>query len=323
MAVYFAGSEPDILDSFGGSVVTSGFCVVSGVNRAALSFNGTQFGVGSFAPQTTGWMHFLLEKDTNFLSGGFVDNFLLRNVEGQVLFRVQGITNSTTVRFQVLSQTPYDFAGLNSTIDLSWKLSTGSDGYFRVWRDGINVINYTGVLQFPSGTQSVQNFYARGQSGGGNLANCRFSQFLVSNESTLSAKVYTRALSAGAINNWAGTLTNITGTTLAGSTNALSETTADDTFVCVTEDLPTLGIGENITAVVGSASALVDVGSPVTKLAFAAYDGATTTEFATQATPTTSFAGYKFLANTNFENANIAWTVTDFNALQFGFRAKA
>lgn len=322
MAVYFAGSEPEIFDTFGGSVTTDPSVTIAGQNRAGVVFVGpSQTGTASFTPLTEGWIHFIFGRSgSNSSAFGEDTMFRLRNAESVDIFRIATVPFNTTYTLLYLLSQPAVVV-TPGTYDIQFKIAA-SGGFFRVWINGVNVINFSGNTQFSSGTQSVSRMAFAGPDFSVQFS-AFFSQFLVSDQPTLGCKVYTRALSTGAINQWTGTLSNITGTGFAGTTNALSETTANEAFLCVTEDLPTLGVGEVLTGVVGSIRALTEVGSPVTKIAFAAYDGATTTEFPTQVTPTASFGSFDFLANTNFENSNIAWNVTDFNALQFGFVAKA
>lgn len=321
MSIFFIGSEPEIFEGFSGGATTDALVTISGVNRAGCILDGPQAGIGTFSSALTeGWMHFICGRLSTSGSQVGVNNcFQLRNAEGQAVLTLTSRGSELFFRASVLGGAEVIIAN-GSRIDIQWKIAA-SGGYLRLWANEVNAINFSGDTRFASGTQSVSNFRIQGVQNTINFQTV-WSQFLVSDLPTLLSKVYTRACTATTPNNWSGTPTDVTGTSLAGTTLAIKETTPEDKIRFDAADLPALTGDEFIGGVGFTASALAEVGTAVPRLAATLFNGTSEIAIGSTLTKTASFTPSNFLASTNPHTGG-AWSVSAFNAMQFTLVAKA
>lgn len=323
MTVYLAGSEGDIFDTFAGAATTNALVTISGENRAGVVFLGSsQNSTATFQALTEGWVHFRFGRSGTTGVGAQSQDFLrLRNAEGQNLFKLTCSSTTTVSTYTILSQSAVSTGVSSGIIDVNFKIAE-TDGFVRVWLNNVLVTQFNGDTRLPSGTQSISNLYASGINSASINFSAFFSQFLVSDMPTVGSRVVTLPLTVSAVNDWDGTVTNVTGTDVSGIDNAIKEQVIDQRIRFDVANVASIASNEFIGSVSMSASALAELGSSVTKIGWIAFDGATEVEAATSGTLLTTFSGNRVIMNTN-PITTAAWDLSELNTIELGMKAKA
>lgn len=324
MTVFFMGSEPEIFDTFNGSVTTHASVTIANQNRAGVAFLGTaQEATADFAAQTEGWLHFRFGRASADSYGApvVVDTLKFTNVEGQSLFKMPCATDANECSIGILGQTAISLGVSSGVLDVNYKIAE-IGGFVRVWLNNILFTQFNGDTRLASGTQSVSNMALKGLTGFAFSNNAYFSQFLISDMPTLNAKVITLPLTVSAVNEWDGTPANVTGTSNAGIDNAIKEQVINQRIRFNTANVESIAINEFIGGVSIHARALAEIGSPVTKIGWLTYNGTTELEVGTTDTFSTTFSNATMNMPVNPHTTN-AWTLSELNAIELGIKAKA
>lgn len=322
MTVFLAGNELEILTYVSGAAAvasTDANVAIANVNRAGFSIaNGGVSSVQLPSNRTEGWMHCQFHRDGAF--GGTTTNAIaLRNAEGQNIFRIVCEPSAVaTTSYALLTASPVSIGLQTFAVDVYWKISA-TVGILRVYVNGSLVGEVTGNVQFPSGTQSVNNIYLQGPQGNATTT-CHYSNIVVADTPTLGARVHTLPLTVAATNNWTGTPAGVTGTSVG---TAISETTANDEISFNAADFATtLQSGYAIDAVIISSRAQALTGSPVTRLQGRSRISGTPYDVGGSVLLGTGFAPVQHVIAQNPATAT-SWTVSGVNGAEFGVQAKA
>lgn len=321
MTTYWAGNEPEIFDSFSGTVTTNSNLAISGINRA-----GVQFAISSETASKTleqnlseAYVHFRVCRIQSVaVAQNFNTLFAFRNVEDVNLFRFEGrYTNTDLVFYGANNYTQTFSASTGRNIDVYYKLDP-TNGVFRFWLDEILQYEYFGSVQFSSGTQFGKKIFC-----GGVLASTfltGFSQFLISDKNTIYSKVYTLPLTQDTTS-WSGTTSNVTGTATATTVNSISSNTANANVVFNVTDLPVLGNTQYIDSMILSSTALYELGSVSNTLTPLIKTTSNTDIIGNSVPLAYTFGSEQFVYNTNPETT-LAWTRSDANNVRFGLIVK-
>lgn len=320
MATYFAGSEPEIFDTFTGTVSTDSRIAVSGENRSGFFFTSASSGsVGSFSSSVSeAYVHFKFLRSGTIGSATSYTVFRLRNPENQTLF--SGLvylanTNLTIIGPNSVQTTIAADPVIN--LDVYYKIDPTS-GIFRIWSNQILVYNFSGSVQFPSGTQSANNIIVSGMDSASRIP--YFSQFLVSDKNTVGAKVYTLPLTQES-SSWSGNTSNVIGTSVATLANSISSNIANANVIFTVTDLAALSNTQYIDSLVLSTRALSELGSITNTLTSFVRTTSNTDIIGNSLPLITTFTTEQFIYNENPETS-LAWTRSETNNVLFGLIIK-
>jgi len=322
MTTYFAGSEPEIFDTFTGSVSTNSNIAISGENRSGIVFDGSlQTANASWSTGVTeGYVHFkIFRNETAGLNqSGTV--FAFRNEENVNLFFVTcNLFNLDFVFNAPNGNTFTGSAATTNTVDVYYNLHPSS-GQFRLWFNGILQTDYIGSVQFSSGTQSGRKIFLSGFPNSSSGRDLHFSQFLVSDKNTVFSKVYTLPLSLDTTD-WTGNVSNVITASTATLVNSISSNIATSNVFFNVTDLPTLSNTQSIDSIVLSSSALFEIGSVSNTLTSLIKTTSNTVIEGNTNNLTTTFGTQQFIFNTNPENS-LAWSESAVDDVKLGFTIK-
>lgn len=330
MTVYLAFNEREGFDSVSSttnvSSTTDSTVALVGINRAGIKFGLTASATASFSDLSEGWMHCRIRTRTN-TAGASNSTVLSLRRSTDVLVNINMISTDHILYGNIpkLGATTYALTTGSGTynVDINFKVAVA--GFVKIFINGGLAYEYSGDTTFTSGSQVVNTLRVAGAGAvaDSDIYNNLYSQFLISDVTTIGAKVYTLALSAGTVNEWAGNLTDVnTATAYDGA--VISESTDGQSIVMAKTSMPALATGEALTALVLSTRSLFVSGSAVTKLDMSLKSGGTTTQLNSPITLTQAYKENQIIANQNFFSGTpVNWTVTDLNALEVGLVAEA
>lgn len=323
MTVFFAGSEPDILNSFSGTISTNTNVALAGINRAAMSFAGTsQFGSTTLPAVNEGWFHARFFRTGNV--GDFTYFDVLNVTNGSVtLFRIQSTPNGnlgTTILAGARSNFHNTTTAFAGDFDVHFKFHA-TDGFVRIYINQSLHQEVTGNTIPSSGPSNTAALSLRGPAFSTSTSyQFQVSNFLLADTPTLGARVHTLPLTVSTPNQWTGTPTDVTGTSSLG---IISETTVDEEINFAAADLATaIRDGYRIEAVVVSNRSQFLTGSAVTKLQARTRIGGTPYNLDTEKALSTGYLAYQHIANVD-PSTSAAWTTTNVNGAEFSLQAKA
>jgi hypothetical protein len=321
MTVYVAGSEVEIFDSFSGTVTTDSSVAISGINRAGVQFAVTgQNGIINFAAQTEAWVHFRYNRVTNGAAG--LDTvFAIRNAANQNVFRIN--TNRATAtdsRVQILSQSEVSLAAGNTfEIDVHFKID--EDGFVNVYSNQVLVASFTGDTRLPSGDQNASRLTMNSPGTTSVFPTVRFSQILVSSLPTLGARVHTLPLTAGSVNEWIGSVSDINDSSNTPS-SLISTNTDEAEILMAAGDISSINTGNAITALVMSTASRALGGAAVTQQIGRVKLGATTYNMGSAVALSDGFGKVQHILALN-PDTTAAWEASEINGAEIGFQALA
>jgi hypothetical protein len=328
MTVYVAGSEVEIFSTFNGSVTTDSTVAVSGINRAGVNCLGIgQTGLIEFSPQDEGWLHFRAARIGTSATGGEASREILRlrNSTDQNLFRLwalSGVTNSFEAQILNLTVVPFTNGGGGSDYDVHFKIAE-TDGFVRVYRDQTLVTEFDGDTRLPSGAQEVGRISISGSARltSGAATNAAFSQFLVSELPTLGARVHTLPLTAGSVNEWTGSVSDINDSSNTPA-SLISTNTDEAEILMAAGDISSVATGNAITALVMSTASRALGGAAVTQQIGRVKLGSTTYDMGSAVALSDGFNKVQHILALN-PDTTAAWEAADINGAEIGFQALA
>lgn len=344
MTTFLAFSETEALDAVLSDVVnvTTGNAVIAGVNRAAIQLTRQAIALASLdTPQNEGWVHAKVVPRHSFSIAGSLADYLMGIVDGNgniiAGFYQNATSNGATINWRaVYFGDPNIGVGGNDPttglllgtpngeaydVDFHFKIAD-IDGFIRWYVNGSLVREVLGDTQ--NGTSTVISkvrFRALGNSSGTDFNHwLQFSQVIASDEPTIGARLHTKELSAGSINEWTGTLADVTGPAHTPTTY-LQETTPGDEILFAATNMASVNSGNEIKALVLSQSALAVPGSPVANLRGRVRVGGTTYDGPVKAL-TPGFAKTQHFFPVN-PATGLKWTLAQVNAAEIGMEAQA
>lgn len=328
MTIYAVGGEEDCFYPVTGQAfateTTSGR-YVSNLSRGAMKVTqGTSEIELNFSTNvTTAWLHWYMYQE---VADSNVDDWIqIKKLNGDPAFRiclnsdgtwaVQKFVSAAWSSDLAVSASPVlDSAAANIDVKIIVHASTGE---FRVYKDGTEVLTYTGDTSIDN--TSFGRIHFKGQTGATKEMN--ISQFIAASESTVGWKLATLIATANGANGaWTGDYTAVDEFPLNTADYIESDTTGQvETYVA--SDIDSSYSTYNVKAVVVAARAANDSGSTITDLQFAVRT-ASTNYFSANAGLTKDGTDYSVqqIWETN-PNTTAVWTQSDVNGLEIGVKS--
>lgn len=311
----------------------------TGVNRAGFCFTdagATSATATMSSALTEGWVHVIQKSMHPTLGGLNSDTFQVLDTSGNPVVSIRVDDTGSTVTFggftyldtpnNTILMGPEDKPDNVYRVDLHIKMDATA-GFIRAYVNsiliheefGVDTTVTSGVTQF-----DTLKFLERGGTtifSEGN-AQC-WSQVLVSDRTTIGAKVYTLVPNAtGSLNDWdSGAYTDVDETAVNDVDKATTTTNGDEFTVDVSTTLATPSLPNKWTALVQTFRGSYDSGSAVTKMSPLLNDTtSTSTSYGASQTLTTGFANYSKIWDVDPADSG-DWTATRINNYEFGVRA--
>ena len=344
MTTLLAFSETEALDAVlsGVSNITTGNAIEAGVNRAAIQLVNQAVALATLdTPQNEGWVHAkVVPRNGSSISGSLADYFMaIVDGNNNIIagFYQNNTSNGASIQWRaVYFLDPLIGTGGNEPttglligtptggafdVDIHYRIAD-ADGFIRWYVNGSLVREVLGDTQNGASTViSKVRFRALGTSAGTTAPHwLQFSQVIVSDEPTIGARLHTLELSAGSVNEWAGTIADVTGVADSPLT-FIQETTIGDEILFAATDIAAINSGNEIKSLVLSQSALAVPGAPVTNLRGRVRVGGTTYDGATKGL-TSGFAKTQHFFELN-PATSAKWTLAQANGAELGMEAVA
>lgn len=315
MTIYAAFNEVDTMSPDAG-LTTNSTVAVAGVNRAGFY---VPSGGSAAAPLTEaiteGWYHIRTRTycQTNYpytfasVDNGVVSCFTLSQ-QGNEYIRISITAGGGTT----YNSTTYSL-GTAHNVDVHFKI--GSPGFVKFYLDGILQANHVGNIVMTSGNQNVNRLYFGPAYNDGRI--CLLSHAIVSDESTIDARVHTLATTTTADTDWTGTVANITGTGYATLGNSIRADTTGK-ILQLSHSMPAIQSYERIAAVCFSASGISEDATEGYQVDMLTKHGGNYTALEDPATLNQStWTEKQWIMHTHPETA-AAWDVASINATTVG-----
>lgn len=240
MAVHVAFNEIEALDTPTSSSTrgtSSSSVSLSGINREGIAImDANRETITLPSGLDEGWVRF--RNRIRHYSGGLVDATAFaaqRSSDETPLFEFKHTSSS---RYDVFVRTGLDqedvlvsFGDDTADFDVNFKIA--EQGYVRFYKNEVLVHSVSGDTRFGGGVQEINQLLLGATTNSGSTAgrSTYFSHIIVSDNPTIGARVYTLPLSAGAVNEWTGSVDNISGADPSLVSNALSTEDVDKTVL--------------------------------------------------------------------------------------------
>lgn len=292
------GANPNYSNAFPGGAVTSCWMM------AIIVANSSNAGASS--------LHFGVVKQSTQKKGVWVGSSSNNSGNGFAFYKHDGTTATN------LGNTAATYLVNNSllTFRIDWQIiSFGASCTMNLFVNGSLALSFSGDLS----TLGISDL--DGVALGFMTSNtCVYSEVIVATDDTRArVGLLTLAGSAGTTDNWTGTPSNVTGTTISDLNPVNSNTAAQDEQFALT-DLPAGTFA--VDAVKISMRAAVSSSPTATQIKMGYFNGVATTAFGTGSTktPTTVYGTFEQLDLTN-PITSTGWVSGDINALQLNFRS--
>lgn len=347
MTVYAAFNEFDGWGGFLGAIgsdliaTANANVALSGVNRAGVAMvcpNDHPSGGGVIGlsrvlePLANGWLHMRVNRSAYTGGGSNATEFSqpafrLTTDAGNVLvefeyFASLNTQNSAGFRVYVMGSLVSGLTLLapNSTadIDIAYFGHT-TNGRIEIYIGGALEHTFTGnTLPGASTGLGTMRWWATGRGSATNET--RIAHVVLADEPTVGARVYTIPFTGtGAVNDWAGTLSDITGTGLSDAVSVSADTDGD-TLLATQAGIGAIGDGFRIAALVVSARAAHGSGADITQLA-PLFRTAGGTILQGDPVDLDDIIGPRHLVMHEVPGAGRPFNEDDFASAQIGFRA--
>ncbi len=328
MAILWAGGRPESLSLAVGSTFANG--AAGRDNSFFQASNQTQWGTrecfAAFTAQSSLWFHTLCGSgaSTSLTTNAYILGF---NNGTTAQIRLTATSNSTANFLEIKVEkttngTTYTQLGSNTfqmpaaTMIYDFEIVTGASGKFNVWRDGFLVFSFSGDVT----TQTTINRVAFGSHH--TAAQAAWSEGIVADTTTLGMKLFQMfPNAAGDTNTWTNTQTAIDDA-VYDETDFVETNTVNNVCIFNHNDLNSTLIGNRtVSGVFLAAAGTIQAASTPTDVQGVVKTGGNTFTSASQGFSTSgarSLLAASWLTN---PNTSAAWTLTELNALQLGFKA--
>lgn len=328
MAILWAGGRPESLTLAVGSTFANGTNGrdTSFFQQSNASQSGTRECYAAFTAQSSLWFHMICASgaSSSLTTNAAIVSF---NNDTTAQLRLTATSNSTTNALEIKVEkttngTTYTQLGSSvflmpaATMTYDFEIVTGGSGKFNVWRDGVQVFTFSGDVT----TQTTINRVAFASHHTSAVASC--SEMIVSDTPTLGMKLFQMfPNAAGGTNTWTGTQTAIDDGTY-DETDFVETNTVNNVCIFNHNDLTSTLIGtRTVSGVFLSAAGTIQAASTPTDVQGVVKTGGNTFTSASQGFSTSGARSLLAAAWTTNPNTSAAWTLSELNAIQLGFKA--
>lgn len=328
MAILWAGGRPESLTLSVGSTFANG---TNGrdnnfFQNSNASQSGTRECYAAFTAQTSLWFHMICASGASsslttnaaivsFNNGTTAQLRLTATSNSNTNFleiKVEKTTNGST--YTQLGSDVFQMPAATMTYD--FEIVTGASGKFNVWREGTLVFSFSGDVT----TQTTINRVAFASHHTSAVASC--SEMIVADSTTIGMKLFQMfPNAAGDTNTWTGTQTAIDDT-VYDETDYVETNTVNNVCIFNHNDITTTLVGNRtIVGIFQAAAGTIQSASTPTDVQGVVKTGGNTFTSASQSFSTSGARSLLAAAWTTNPNTAAAWTTTEINAVQFGYKA--